>query len=676
MIVFRSIGQTARHIVLTVAVFCMVAAMGVLLPLTAGAQSNQVTKLETLTVEQVRRLREQVLETRAALVAARGAASDQRSKTDVERALHPETDLFFEVQARAKAQGLRKACVAQDWSACTTLGAMYEDGEGTWKDEHLAFAFYVTACFARDPDACVKTSWNWRIDAASGRYEGHAPYFEVITEACENDHADSCNRLATALRLGQGPFAVDTAHADRILERACRLKSKLACSRAPKTPAERAAAYSDQCASGEPLSCFLLGQKHIVGDGIERDIARGEALIRESCDRGETQACIWVIQKDKLDTSMQADLLARGCMTRPGRICNDAARLLESLPATDANIARLDHVHELGCGAPQAYCFRRFWVQVDRAANALDPFDPVADQDFSDDVRPKAAQLRRDCSDGAPNACHQLARLYALEATPQRSLLGAYVLRPSCDAGDGAACLFIAQMRQVSPHKQVARRLYQQACDAGMREGCLRLTVGDVERAPDERLALVQDACSNGEVIACRLQAELLTQDAGRFEGEREDRARAQALFLFACGRDDTEACFRYGGALAQQARRSSAEKDLIDTAHSFLRRACAADHAQACFWLGGDYEFEAYRLSDRSNRLSEMTRFYGRACALDPQYCDSLARVTLVRDRELLRAEHGVLVSALMAHDTDFKADYRARVRRYRRDCQAGDMD
>lgn len=661
-----------RHALLAMAVVLVITAAAALQPLEANAQSTQSTALEDVTVEQVQRLRDQVLKKRAAAIEARGAAFDQRSKTDTERALRPDTDLFFEEGARDKARRLREACAAKDWHACTELGQMYEQAEGTWIDEHLAFAFYVTACFGRDTAACLEVSWNWRLDAATGRYEGQAPYADAIAQACDNGHAESCNRVSVALKHGDGAFARDEARADDMLARACQLGFVTACSQLPKTPAEEVARDALGCASGKPFHCFLLGRRLITGNGLEMDVTRGETLIRESCDQGEVLACAWVIKEDALDTTAQADLLARGCVVRPGRICNDAARLSASLPVTAENTARLDQMHELGCGAPQAHCFHRFWVQVEWAASHLDPFDPAADIEFSDTFQPMAARLREECSAGIHDACQQLARVYARDASPQRRLLAAKVLQPSCSDGDGAACLSIAELRSVTTRARQA--LYQQACEAGMREGCLRLVVTDAERTPAERLAPVQDACSYGDVIACRMQAELLADEAGRFDSARTDRVRAQALFLFACESDDIEACYRHGRALAEQARRGTAEDGLMDKASIFLDRACLADHAGACFLLGAEYETD---LSPKdTQRLSQSILYFGRACALDHRSCEDQARVTLLKDRNALRAEHGVLESALMAHEADFKEDYWARVRRYRRDCQAGDMD
>ncbi|MEL7113081.1 MAG: tetratricopeptide repeat protein, partial [Pseudomonadota bacterium] len=202
---------------------------------------------------------------------------------------------------------------------------------------------------------------------------------------------------------------------------------------------------------------------------------------------------------------------------------------------------------------------------------------------------------------------------------------------------------------------------------------CLRLALLDPEKTPAERLEPVQDACSDGHMFACRMQAELLTDQAGRFQDGRTDRERAKALFLFACENDDADACYRYARILAERSRSYNADAELIDIAISYWERACLAGHADACRSLGYEYEEELTTNNPRNLDLS--FHFHERACALDSRSCEGLARVNVEKSRNALRSEHGVLKSALMSHEADFKEEYRARVRRYRRDCEAGDM-
>ena len=136
------------------ALVMMLVVLGMFQPLASYAQSDAAMISDDLTVERVRTLREQVLNKRMAAAQARGAAFDQRAKKDVERALRPDTDRFFDDIRRPKARALREACAAKDWSACSELGQMYHAGEGTWVDEHLAFAFFLRACFPEPVRVC------------------------------------------------------------------------------------------------------------------------------------------------------------------------------------------------------------------------------------------------------------------------------------------------------------------------------------------------------------------------------------------------------------------------------------------------------------------------------------------------------------------------------------------
>ena len=288
-------------------------------------------------------------------------------------------------------------------------------------------------------------------------------------------------------------------------------------------------------------------------------------------------------------------------------------------------------------------------------------------------LRAEAGSARQGCSEGELQACLQLARIYAREHAQERVLLAAHILKPFCDGGDGETCMEIASLHPRAPPQKI--EIYAQACENGSRAGCLWQTRLDPSLAPAERLSPLQDACVEGSVFACRMQAELLYTEAGRFETKRKDRERARALFLFACDGGDIEACFQRGNHLAEVARRSTSSDEVLDEAREYLDRACALDHAQACFSLGNIY---SYVTSPSGTSLELAIHYYGSACRLSvgARYCGQFASVTLAQERNRLRADYGVLASALMAHEQDFRDDYRARVRRYRRDCSEGDME
>lgn len=637
-------------------------------PPAAYADTTQEYALDTLTLAQLRELRRGVLAKRSAVVDAAAEATDARIMQDVERALLADADLQFDRATRPDARAMREACATEDWAACLGLARLYEEGEGTRADVELAFAIEVAACFGRDPEACISVSWDGPTEAGWKRYTGRAPYTDVITEACEKGHANSCLRLSLAFENADGILPFDNVDASNMLERACKLGSDKACERLPKTLTEQAAQFASRCALGQYFSCALLGDRLIAGNGIKADAARGEGLIRESCDNGIKRACDWVIAKDALDTIGQANLLARGCEARPGRICNDAARLFENLPETPENSARIEQVKELACGAPDAYCLRGFWTQVAAAVAILDPFDATADGAFAD--APAAQGLRENCAAAMYDACHRLARLYARDASRQRMLLAAKVLRHPCAMGDFASCLLIDDTMPLDT--RTTRAVLKHACQTGSRIGCLRLTLADPDLKPAERLAPLQEACSDGEMVACRMQAELLADEAGRFEGGRDDRARAQALFLFTCESGDIEACFRYGRRLVEEAKGYTTDAVLLEKGLTYLDTACHADHAGACYQSGVQTDD---LLGNDHARLNQTIRFYRRACTLDYRYCESLARVNLMKDRNALRRTHGVLASALMSHVADFDEDRQAAVRRYSRDCIDGDL-
>lgn len=305
-----------------------------LVPIAIGvAQAQTETTLavsQELTAERLRDMRSAVLERRANLGKQRGQIIDARLIKSFERALLADTDIFFDELKRPKARALRISCSEENWDACLGLAEMYEAGDGTWPDERLAFAFHIAGCFARDPSSCRQVWWNWRLEAAAGRYEGHTPYVEVIEDTCASGDGESCLRLSLGAQYGTHGFSEDQSQADRLLNIACDLGSKDACDRLPKTDAQKAEQYRTDCDTGRTFSCYLLGTVMFAGQGADKDAEAGEALVRESCVSGVSSACEWMFKTFALNTRDQITLLEQGCQSAPGKICNKASDFLKA----------------------------------------------------------------------------------------------------------------------------------------------------------------------------------------------------------------------------------------------------------------------------------------------------------------------------------------------------------
>ena len=417
-------------------------------PIANGAAQAQTETTpavsQELTYEKLHDMRGAVLERRANLRKQRGQIVDARLLKNFERALRADTDDLFDQAMRPHARALRISCSEKDWDACLALAEMYQVGDGTWPDEHLAFAFHIAGCSARDPASCRGVWQNWRLDAANGRYEGHSPHLEVINDTCAAGDGDSCHQLSRGRKFGINGVAKNQNEAERLLQRACMLGNQRACRDLPKTPAEQAARHQALCDIGKQFYFFLLGEAMHTCAGIKKDVEDVESIIRESCVSGSSHACQWVFETYDTSTRDRSSLLEQGCSATPGRICNEAIRLLEKQPQNTQIAARIETLNGLACTSDDAYCKRTIWYWIDDAGNQTDPFDPGSDGFFDKPQWAAVRVARQACQVQDFDGCKHFAELFAKSGDRLGFLLAAYIFRPFCEAGDGNICLLMA----------------------------------------------------------------------------------------------------------------------------------------------------------------------------------------------------------------------------------------
>ncbi|HHO52034.1 MAG TPA: sel1 repeat family protein [Deltaproteobacteria bacterium] len=204
------------------------------------------------------------------------------------------------------------------------------------------------------------------------------------------------------------------------------------------------------------------------------------------------------------------------------------------------------------------------------------------------------------------------------------------VFRPSCEAGDWAACLVVGwsldRLAVQEPTEEErdriwrrAARLFKDQCDEGISTACndyasfLYQNKGIVLSDPKPAIAIWEQACHQGEQAACTTLARLYL-DGG--PGVRTNRGTARSYAQSACNAGYPDACFLIG-----QLDDSRWSADQLDNYYGSL---CAQGHKDACWTLARAY-FDGIHPEPRPGRTQEL---FESACNLKhPRACFEAGR-------------------------------------------------
>jgi TPR repeat protein/serine/threonine protein kinase len=459
----------------------------------------------------------------------------------------------------------------------------------------------------------------------------------VCKKACEATASPYCRYHAELLGRADG----DAETIDDAYRRGCDDGDEHACQRLllreearGLDAAKLASREQKSCDGGRAAACTR------AGDVVERtssknDAARAAELYRKGCDGGDSLGCAY--QAIQLETGRG---VARDA-TKAAAAFGKAAKGIESACA---------EAHGLECVALG-------WMRDRGKGVAIDPVRAVADQ-------------RRACDAGVPSGCNNLGALHALGRGVGRDPQEAERLfRRACDAKEPAGCNNLAVMRSgvvttlrtdprgvvvfklscadvlsvgcsgwgeelavgegVAAEPAAARKLLEQACDAGELHACVNLgglVRSGVAGEPDAARAatLFERACGRGNAGACGEYASLLWHGRG---GVARDRTRARELFRKACDGGEEDSCLNvYVDDVGEAGARAPA-------AIEALGRLCEKEHmATACEVLG-DFHFSGKGLPQSDAKAAG---YYQRACSgigLDrpsSSACSSLAALHL----------------------------------------------
>ncbi|MBI5242807.1 MAG: caspase family protein [Elusimicrobia bacterium] len=188
-------------------------------------------------------------------------------------------DLKAELEALpGLTQSLRDACAkspecksfmaACDKKAkdCLRMGSIFENGEfGAPKSAPFGVEFYRKACDANDGTACRVLIYN--VSAGKGTLPDQAESNRLTIKACDLGERNPCESLASNYRWGNQGF--------------------------PKSPSKSFELYKKACDMDGDYSCQQVAQWYATGnDGMTRDTDAAIKYARKSCEKGTMSACI------------------------------------------------------------------------------------------------------------------------------------------------------------------------------------------------------------------------------------------------------------------------------------------------------------------------------------------------------------------------------------------------
>jgi TPR repeat protein len=360
-------------------------------------------------------------------------------------------------QAEPRSVSRMDLCDARDFAACEAAAQRLEQGDAD--DQLGAFLMGAWLCSQRDRVGCeirarhlgsgfgekrldpfIRIDWSCQrgnrddcfasglwLRELGGSVDG---VMQRLEQACDQGDARGCAILGFI--LGEELQKKDPARARNLLKLAC-ARARLSCGELAEKaadPAEGRRLTVEDCESGHPIGCTLLGVLLRDGVGGARDLPAARARLEQSCALGEPFACVGAGRMARDAVGGPADLeqarrrLVRGCRGGASVGCRDAATLQWDAGEHEA----ADDALDLGCWGGDA------------SACALQA-QCIAGGGCAGGRSKQLARLVKACDEGHAQACHRLGeeRLVDGEGDESKRAFGA-----ACKLGHAPGCRAIA----------------------------------------------------------------------------------------------------------------------------------------------------------------------------------------------------------------------------------------
>ncbi|MBI3072583.1 MAG: sel1 repeat family protein [Deltaproteobacteria bacterium] len=293
----------------------------------------------------------------------------------------------------------KKACEQNVWTACTSLGVLYEEGRVVHKAPARSISFYTNACNGGDGEACFRMSRLYESGVV-GNITMPSTAKELRAKGCAKGYVRACAKDpgATVVRLGAFESTPDAGYrhvgfaldVDTALRQAIGAGSLLA----------------KECHVGNGRACNDLGWNYQRGQGgLAKDEARGVPFYRRACDLGHARGCDnlgWVYQKGigvARDDKRALEAYVKACDGNDANACNNLGWLHRNGIGTPKDEVIAAPLFEKACEASNKFgCANLAWLYVQGLGVAKDST--------------KAETLyRRSCSLGYREACTTASRM-------------------------------------------------------------------------------------------------------------------------------------------------------------------------------------------------------------------------------------------------------------------------
>lgn len=511
----------------------------------------------------------------------------------------------------------RTECSRGHAGSCLSVAEMYREGIGVAPDRKQAARYLERACTGKHGPSCTELGSLTLEDETSS--DGIAKGVRYLSTGCDLHDQWACLQLGEAYEKGTWRVRPDAQEAAEYYSRGCDLGNDIACATVaamylegadlPKNP-DRAAQLSaklcdDKRSTMWPLGCTLLGQSHVLGDGVARDDLRAVALFKLACDAdfgggcwalgsmfanglgvsrdvasaaklyavackaGFSSACADAgkLQRDGMpgvsdpDADRARDFFARGCRLGDESSCSEADALggrelaqglgdkrptLEAEPL--ATISRCQDAREC----------REQCDSNDRAACAYLGYRYSVGQGVLRDLRAAGSYYKKACDVGERMSCGNLGVLYERgEGVPRDETVAAALYRRACDLKYPTGCVnlgtLLASGSGLEQDAKAAAAYFRKACDGGVAAGCTNLGLlaesgTGIPRDPDLAIGLYAKSCEAGYGQACGRLGWLYAQGAV----VPKNLPRAIDIFAGLCNDGDEMGCERLGAARAE----------------------------------------------------------------------------------------------------------------------------
>ena len=348
--------------------------------------------------------------------------------------------------------------------------------------------------------------------------------------------ADAVSCRAALWEAGRGTSASSCGEQRRaeLARRACEVGVAEGCTllgRDPQVePAEARELFRKGCAAGDAEGCVRHALTTLLGEGVARDEAAGQAELREACERAPGSACGLAVSSLVAEARQRgaepawewlALFAQRGCDAGDGLACRMLGDAFYAGHGVSADVDKASSLYARACEVGDG--------QACAQQGMLLPSNAVEVPTRADDL------FTRGCDLGSPEAC-RLIVLKTLDAhgdlkdgTVRRALF-----RHACDQGAAVGCLALYDLLRHQPSEPGTSlqlpALLKRACRLGEAQACEFLE--DVSR-------VAQPQCARGSASACGVMGVLLLSPPT----VGSEAAEGLRLLRQACERGDAASC-------------------------------------------------------------------------------------------------------------------------------------